>query len=278
MAKDSTSTTIGLVAGAGQFPELVIEEARAAGQRVAVVGFSGHTDEALAERADAWTLLHIGQLGKLIKFFKREGADRVMFAGAVNKPKALDLRPDLRVVRLLFTTRTKGDDALLRAVIGELEKEGLSVAQAADLVPSLRGPSGVQTTTQPSKGHRADLAYAWNISREIGRLDIGQCLVVREGMVAAVEAMEGTDEAIRRGARLGRSTNCVVLKTAKPDQDERIDLPAIGLETVRTCLDAGIACLGYEAGKTLFFDRAKSIALADENKLPIVGVTADDFK
>lgn len=263
---------LGLIAGAGQFPFLVLQGARSQGLRVAAVGFTGHSDPALQEQADSFCMLHLGQLGKLLKFFTKQGVDTVVFAGAVNKPKALDIRPDFRAAKVLWQMRNKGDDALLRGVIAELEAEGFTVAQAASFLPHLRTPQGVLSRRPPTAEEWEDLQLAWEAAGAIGRLDIGQCVVLKRGVVGAVEALEGTDAAIARGASL-IGPGCVVLKRCKPGQDERVDLPAVGLETLRTLAAAKASCLGLEAQKTLFFDCDEALELARKHKIAVVGVT-----
>ncbi len=266
-----TKESIGIIAGEGQFPALVARGVRQGGDRAVLCGFHGHTDPALEGEADQFTLLHIGALGKLIEYFQSQGVQRVCFAGAISKPKALDLRPDWRAARLLLRLRSKGDDVLLRAVMDELESAGLRVLQAAELVPGLRGPEGVLTRRQPSADEWEELRYGWPVAQTVGRLDIGQCIVVKKGMVVAVEGLEGTDALLRRGGELG-GEGCVAVKMAKPGQDERIDLPALGAGTVRTLVDGGYSCLAYQAGKTLFFDREEAVALADAHSLCLIGL------
>ena len=264
--------SIGIIAGKGQFPALVAREAKEQGLRVVVCGFHGHTDSALAAQSDEFIMLHLGQLNKLLSFFRQHGVSRLTFAGAISKPKALDLRPDFRAAKLLFKLRSKGDDVLLRTVMEELASEGLTLVQAAELVPGLRGGDGVQTRRQPTNDEWEDLRYGWPIARAIGRMDIGQCIVVKRGMVVAVEGLEGTDETLRRGGELG-GKECVAIKVVKPGQDERIDLPAIGVDTVKTLVEGGYSCLAYHAGKTLFFDSEQALELADANNLSIVGLS-----
>ena len=269
-----TLPPLGLIAGRRQFPFMVAQSARAQGRFVAAVGFKGHTDPALAREVDVYKRIHLGQFNKLFKFLHRQGVKQVCFAGAIDKPKALDIRPDLRAVKLLLRIKSRGDDTLLRAVIREIETEGFEVVQGADLVPNLRGPLGVLTRRAPSSEELSNLEYAWSIAKQVGDLDIGQCVVVKKRMVTAVEAIEGTDEAIRRGGELG-GPGCVVAKTVKPGQDERIDLPALGLKTIDGLIAVKASCLGYEAGKTLFFDYEESIRRADEAGLCILGLGPD---
>lgn len=263
--------TIGLVAGRGQFPLLVARAARSEGKRVACLSFTGFSDPELPDASDVYAELPLGQLGKHIAFFKDNGVVELTFAGAIAKPKAMDLKPDWRAAKVIFRLRSKGDDALLRAVIAELESEGFKVRQAADLVPGLRGPAGVLSRRQPNADEWDDLRLGFGMAKEMGRLDIGQCLVLKRGVIAAVEALEGTDAAIRRGGQLA-GPGAVVVKTVKPGQEERIDLPAIGPGTIAAMREVGASCLGYEAGKTLFFDREQSLAQANEMGVAVVGL------
>lgn len=268
---------IGIIAGRGQFPSLVARGAKEAGLGVVMVGFQGHTDPEISREADQFSLLHLGQLGKLIAFFQSHNVHKICFAGGISKPKALDLRPDMRAAKLLFSLRSKGDDVLLRAVMEELEREGLSVVQAAELVPELRGPEGVQTTRKPTKEEWEDLRYGWPIAQAIGTMDIGQCIVVKRGMVVAVEGLEGTDATLQRGAQLG-GKGCVAIKVVKPGQDERIDLPALGMDTMHTLQEGGFSCLAYHAGKTLFFDRKIALEYADRNGISVVGLSDENMQ
>lgn len=267
---------IGIIAGAGQFPVLVARSARSEGKSVIMSGFVGHTDPEIESEADVFKMLHLGALSKLISYFKSNGVTRICFAGAINKPKALDVRPDFRAAKVLFKVRSKGDDVLLRGVMDELESEGLHIVQAAELVPNLRGPAGVLTKKKLNEKQLAALSYGLPIGEEIGRMDIGQCIVVREHMVVAVECLEGTDATLRRGAELGGS-GCVAIKLFKPNQDDRIDLPALGINTIKILVEGGYSCLAYYAGKTLFFDIEEAIALANENDIAIVGLD-EEFK
>ncbi len=263
--------SIGIIAGSGQFPLLVAEEAKKQGLRVIVCGFYGHTDEATfrsLQTVDVFKMVHLGQLSKTISFFKDHDVRDLCFAGAISKPKALDLRPDFRAVKLLFSLKNKGDDAIFRGLIQELSQEGISVCAVADMVPSLRCPAGLLTKKEASEQIMKDIAYALPIGKSLGAHDIGQCLIVREGMVMAIECLEGTDATIKRGAELGGKA-CVAVKMCKQGQDKRIDLPSVGLETVRLLIENNYACLAIEAHNTLFFDREKALELANEKGLVV---------
>ena len=244
------SESIGIIAGSGQFPRLVAEDAKAAGYGVVVCAFHGFTDPGLEALADTYTTVYLGQFDKVIDYF--------------------------RAARILFSLRGKGDDALLRAIMADLEKEGFTLIQAAELSTSLLCPEGVLTRRGPSAEEIAEIDYGWPIAEALGRFDIGQCIVVKQGMVVAVECLEGTDAALRRGGEL-RGEGCVAIKRFKPKQDERVDLPSIGLQTVRLLIEQHYRCLAVDAGKTLFFDRAEALALADKHNFCIIALTEDSF-
>lgn len=267
---------IGIIAGGGQFPLLAACNARENGLSPIICGFQGHTDPALENAADAFCLVHLGQFNKVIQFFRKHGVRRLCMAGAVNKPRALDFRPDFRAVRIIFSLRRKGDDSLLRAIITDFENEGFTVIPASDLVPSLRCPPGVLSRRSPAPEEWDDIRYGWPIGVSLGRFDIGQCLVVRQGMVVSVECLEGTDATLNRGAELG-GAGCVALKMVKPGQDERVDLPSIGLTTIRLLCERKYRCLAVEADKTLFFDPQEALALADRHDLAVVALTPDEI-
>ncbi len=271
---NTDSDTIGLIAGGGQFPRLVAQSARRMGHYVAMVGFFRNTDPETMHCADVALELKLGQLGKLISFFKTNNVRRIVMAGTINKARAMDLRPDLRAAKLLFSLKGKGDDALLRAISTELEREGFIVAKAHEIVPELLTPAGVLTKKQPSQESEQDIAYGWEVAKTIGSLDIGQTIMLKRQVVAAVEALEGTDAAIERGAKLA-GAGCTVIKVFKPGQEERIDLPSFGMQTIKTLKDAQAACLAVEAGRSLFFNREEGLDMADKAGISVVGVTAD---
>lgn len=268
---------IGIIAGGGQFPRLVAQAARKGGARVFIYGFPGQTDPDLAAEADSFEMNNIGQVGKMFKFMKSRQVTHICLAGAIKKTGIADIRPDIYAVKLLFTLRkNQGDDALLRAIADHIQSEGFTVVQAAELVPGLAAPAGVLTRRAPGDDDMAVIRYGWPIGKSLGAYDIGQCLVVKDRMVVAVEALEGTDAALERGGELGGG-GCVALKMLKPGQDKRADLPSIGLKTVEIMVKYRYSCLAYEAGKTLFFDQAEALALADEHNLAIIGVTEKEL-
>ena len=266
---------IGIIAGGGQFPRLVAQQARAAGLGVVICGFQGHTDPDTAKHADAFELLHLGQLGRMISFFQEHHVTRACMAGSISKPKALDFRAAAPAEMYPLAYTLNGDDALLRAIMADIEKDGIRIVASADLAPGRRAPRGTLTRRTPTDEEWKDIRYGWPIARSMGAFDIGQCLIVREGMVMAVECLEGTDATIKRGAELG-GNGCIAIKMVKPGQDERVDLPSVGLATVRNLVEHHYAVLAIQAEKTLFFDREEALALADEHGLAVVSLP-DDF-
>lgn len=271
---------LGIVAGGGQFPRLIAQEARKNGNFVAICGFRDNTEMALKEECDSFEILPLGQLNNLIRFFKDNNIEKVCMAGSINKPRALDLRPDWRVAKLLFSLKTKGDDAILRAILGEFEKEGMQPLSAGDLVPSLRAVEGNLTQIKGNhtpKEVQDSIKYAFPILESLGHFDIGQCIVVRENMVIAVECLEGTDATIERGAMLG-GEGCIAIKIAKKGQDQRVDLPSIGLTTIENLIKYKYLALIIEAEKTLFFDQDKALALAKQHNLHIIAIKKEDLQ
>lgn len=267
---------LGIVAGKGQFPMLVARGARAMGRPVIMAGFSGHTDPAIAAEADAFIMLHLGQVNKVIEFMHRHRVAELCFAGAISKPKALDVRPDLRAMKILFSLRGKGDDALLRAVAAELAKDNLTVINPVAFAPSLLAPEGVQTRRSPTPEEWADIRFAWPIAQTLGKLDIGQCVVVRNGVVTAVESIEGTDATLERGGTLGGEGG-VALKIFKPGQDNRMDQPAVGPQTIRVMAKHKYSCLAYQAKDALFFDMDEAVRLADAANIAIIGILPESM-
>lgn len=268
--------SLGVIAGKGQFPVLVARGARAMGYSVAMVGFSGHTDPAIASEADAFTMLHLGQVTKLINFMHKNGASDLCFAGAISKPKALDVRPDMRAMKILLSLRGKGDDAILRAVADELASEGLSIVSPAQFAPSLLAPEGVQTRRAPTEEEWNDIRFALPIAQTIGGLDIGQLVIVKSGVIVAVEAIEGTDAALKRGGTLG-GEGCVAVKLFKPGQDNRLDQPALGPTTIRIMAEHQYACLAYQAKDALFFDIEVAVSLANAANIAIIGISPENL-
>jgi DUF1009 family protein len=261
---------IGLIAGGGRFPLLVAESARSRGIQVVAVAHKGETLAELDDKVDEITWIGLGQFGQLIKAFKSRGVARVLMAGTITKPKMFaKVRPDLKGLAVMGKLAIFHDDQILRAVARELEKEGITVVSSTAYLPELLAPSGCLTKRRPTKEEGDDIDFGLMVAKELGRLDIGHCVVVRRKAVLAVEAVEGTDRTIQRGGELAKE-GAVVVKVSKPNQDLRFDLPAVGVHTIEVMASVHAAALAIEAGKTIIFDKKEMIQLADSNHIAIV--------
>lgn len=262
---------IGLIAGNGTFPIEFAKAAKQKGLEVVAVAHEGETQPELGQWVDALFWIKVGQLGKLIKIFKEQGVHDVLMAGGIRKTHLFSARPDLRGAAFLARMVYKKDDSLLRGVAEELESEGITVRESTLYLEKILAPAGVLTKRRPSKDEWKDIEFGWQMAKEVGRLDIGQTVVVKDQAILAVEAIEGTDEAIRRGGRLCKK-DAVVVKICKPQQDLRFDLPAAGTQTVRTMHEVKASCLAVEARKTIILMREAVIAEANKAGIAIVGV------
>ncbi|MCI5141714.1 MAG: LpxI family protein [Candidatus Electrothrix sp. ATG1] len=266
------SAPIGLIAGGGQFPLLFAKAAQERRRRVVAVCHHNETQAELEQCADISCWVKLGQLGKTIRFFHEQGVHEAVFCGTITKTRMFrDILPDFKGLSLWNKIDKRLDDAILRAVAGALEEEGITVLASTCYLDHLFFPKGILGKRKPSREQLADIRFGWRIAREIGRLDIGQCVVVREGAVLAVEAIEGTDAAIRRGGELSGS-GAVVVKMKKPGQDFRFDLPATGTKTIETLASVKGSVLAVEAGQSLLFDREAMIAAADRAGIVVLGV------
>ena len=269
---------IGLIAGNGQFPLLFAESARQKGLEVYAVGYQGETDPSLADHVIVLEWLYLGQIKKMIKFFRSKDIKDAVMIGGVTKTKMFtNVRPDIKAISLMAGMRHTHDDAILRAFADLLENEGIRIHASTFLLPELLAPAGVWTRRKPSRSELEDMTLGWNIAKEIGRLDIGQCVVVAGGSILAVEAIEGTDAAINRGGSLAKG-QAVVVKVCKPNQDTRFDIPAIGLNTIETMHKADIRSLAIEAGRAVVFDREMMIKHANQYGMTIIALNDEDVK
>ena len=262
----------GLIAGNGRFPFLVLEGARMEGVEMAVAAIKEETDPAIENIARTVEWVSVGHLGKLIKFFKREGVTRAIMAGQVKHVQIFKLNalPDLRMARMLARLKRRNTDALIGAVADELASEGVTLIDSTTFLQPLLAREGVLTGRAPNKREMADIEYGLNVATELARLDLGQTIVVKSEAVVALEAMEGTDATIRRASELVRGRPITVVKVAKPNQDMRFDVPVIGLNTVETLRACNVTAMSITADKTLIFDRDETIAAADRNRVAIV--------
>ncbi|HEX3101555.1 MAG TPA: UDP-2,3-diacylglucosamine diphosphatase LpxI [Pyrinomonadaceae bacterium] len=261
----------GLIAGNGKFPFLVVEGARLAGESLVVVAIKEETDPLLADVAENITWVGIGQLGKMISFFKKQGVTKAIMAGQVKHVQIFSGSiPDLRMVKMLWNLQRRNTDALIGGVADEMAKEGIELIDSTHFIKDQLAPEGVLSKRKPTDFERENIEYGLHIASELGRLDLGQTVVVRGKACVAIEAMEGTDATIRRAGELANG-KLTVVKVAKPDQDMRFDVPVVGVPTIETMIAAGATCLSITAGKTLIFDRAEMLKLADANKICITG-------
>jgi DUF1009 family protein len=269
--------TLGLVAGSGSLPAELAASARRAGWRVAAVGLVELADPSLARHVDVFEWVHLGDTVRLFGVLREAGALDVALAGKVPKTFLWErrdaLRPDARAIAALAKLGDRKDDSLLGAVVELIESEGLRVRSQLELAPDLLAPVGPLGAVRATPEQEQDVAFGWPIAKAIGALDVGQSVVVQGKAVLALEAVEGTDRAIERGASLAeRGRGVVVVKVAKPRQDPRFDVPTIGLATLRTLAKGGGGALAVEAGGTLVLEREALVAEADASGIAVFGV------
>jgi len=281
-------STLGLIAGNGRFPFLLLDAARAHGLRVVVAAIREETDPEINTRAAAdpsiavhW--LSLGELSKLIEMFQREGVAQAVMAGQVKHKQIFSsIRPDWRLAKLLLNLRTRNTDMLLGAVAKVLEDEGITLMSSTAFLEPMLAPTGPLTARTPDETELADIDYGLKVARGIAGFDLGQTVVIAAGACVAVEAMEGTDATIARAGALFAemsddastlSRRLTVVKVAKPNQDLRFDVPVVGVPTIETMLAAGATCLCVEAGRTLLFDREAMIATAAAAGIAIFGAS-----
>jgi hypothetical protein len=265
MSEPTAATTgWGLIAGNGRFPFLVLEGARTQGIEMAVIALK---EEASADLERSTKRLHwvsLGELSRAIDLMHQEGVTQAVMAGQVKHNKIFSsIQPDWKLAKLLFSLPRKNTDALIGAVARVLEDEGIRLVDSTLFLKPLVPEPGVLTRRAPDEREAADIAYGLRVARQISAMDIGQTVVISDRACIAVEAMEGTDETIARAARLAGGKPLVVVKVSKPGQDMRFDVPVIGLPTIEQMKSARATALALDAGRTLLFDRAKLIELAD---------------
>jgi DUF1009 family protein len=273
--RDHTPLKLGLIAGNGRFPFLVLDAARGAGHDVTVIALKEETFPELADlaaRPPAAPLhwISIGQLGACISTLKEARVERAVMAGQVKHTKLFDIRPDWTLGRVLMRLASKNTDSIISGVADVLRDEGIELIDSTAFLGPLMAREGVLTRRAPADDERADLEFGYRVADTIARLDIGQTVVVKSAAVVAVEAMEGTDAVIARAGQLAGAGACVV-KVAKPNQDMRFDVPVIGVSTITAMKAAGATMLSVDAGKTLMIDGEAIINAADEAGISIIG-------
>jgi len=267
---NSTRAQWGLIAGNGRFPFLVLEAARGQGIEMAVVAIREEASPELERMAPRLHWVSLGELDRAIGLLRREGVTRAVMAGQVRHDKIFSaIPPDPRMAALLASLPERSTDALIGAVARVLEQEGIELVDSTAFLAPLVPAPGVLTRRAPTPAEAADIAYGRGIARQIAALDLGQTVVIVGRACVAVEAMEGTDETIERAARFASGRGLVVVKTSKPRQDMRFDVPVIGLTTIEVMRRANATALAIDAGRTLLFERARVIAKADHAGIAI---------
>lgn len=260
-----------LIAGSGDYPRLVIEGARKVGvTRIAMAVFEGETDPTLAAMVDVTFPMRVGQLSKLLEAARESGATRALMAGQITPSHLFNLRPDFKALVLLAKLKERNAESLFGAVGAEMTKVGVNLISATTFLDDHLATLGLIAGPRLKPRHVEDLDYGFRIAKETSRLDIGQTVVVKNGTVLAVEAFEGTNEAIRRGGKLGKGAATLV-KVSKPNQDMRFDVPVVGTKTLEVAAEAGIRVIGVEAGSTILLNRPKVCALAESLAITIYG-------
>lgn len=262
---------LGLIAGNGVFPLEVARAARERGTKIIAVAHLNESERALDSIADEVTWIKVGELQKIVDVFKNAGVSEAAMAGGISRARLKDsFAPDARALKMLAGIGRFSDDAVLRGVAREVEAEGIRMIDPVPMIEHWLARAGVGAGPDPSPAQRRDLDLAFEVARRLGSYDIGQTVAVRDGMVAAVEALEGTDAALRRAASLV-GAGLVVAKAAKPGQDMRFDRPAIGPATVELLAEIGAAMIGVEAGVALILERDRTLELARSKNVTIYG-------
>ncbi len=262
---------LGIIAGNNAYPLILAREARAAGvERIVAAAFTGETDGQLAGLLDHIEWMRVGQLGRMIGYLKAQGVREAVMAGQIHPSNLFNLRPDLKALMLLGKLRTRNAETIFGAIADELAKAGVTLLPATVHMGKYLAGCGVMAGGRLSRREEEDVKFGFEIAKQVSALDIGQTVIVKGGTVLAVEAFEGTNEAIKRGGILGRK-HSIMVKVSKPRQDLRFDVPVIGLQTVQAAAHAGIRVIAVEAGKTLFLDREAMLEEADRRGLTIAG-------
>ena len=276
---------LGMLAGSGQFPIQFVQSAQQRGHSVFGLGIRGMADESLAAVCDDFRFNPLGRISRAIRLFRKAGAERIVVAGKIEKTvlfhsfRLLRLMPDWRTIRMWirYVKRKRKHDSIMLAVIREFEKDGFQFDSALDYAPELIVKHGFLTKRKPTLEQWRDIQTGWELARELGRLDVGQTVVVNDTDVIAVEAIEGTDPCIERAGNLCRRGGFTVVKVGRPQQDLRFDLPTIGLETIKLIHQFGGRVLAIEAGATVIIEPEAVASLAEKFGIAIVAVNAEEL-
>lgn len=261
---------LGIIAGNGVYPRLLADGARRAGvEKIVAAAFTDETDPVLERHVNVLEWMRVGQLGRLLKFFRSQDIHHAIMAGQIAPKNLFDLRPDLKALMLLGKLKERNAESIFAAIADELAKVEVDLLPATTFLEDSLARPGLIAGPKLSSREEHDVELGWSVAKEIARLDIGQTIVIKNGTIVAVEALEGTNEAIKRGGTLARE-GAVMVKVSKPNQDMRFDVPVIGVETVRIAAESGVRVIAVEAGKTLLLERDAVIALANGSNMSVV--------
>ena len=262
--------TLGIIAGSGVYPQELATAARKAGVRkIVAAAFTNETDSVIDKHVDVVEWLRVGQLGGLLKFFREQKVRQAIMAGQIAPKNLFALRPDVKALVVLAKLKQRNAESIFTAIADELKKKNVDLLPATTFLEDYLAAKGLIGGTKLSRAEEEDVDFGWNIAKEIARLDIGQTIIVKNGTVLAVEAFEGTNDAMKRGGALARE-GAVMIKVAKPNQDMRFDVPVIGVETIKVAAAAKLRVIAVESGKTLVLERDKVIDLAQRGKISLV--------
>ena len=261
---------LGIIAGNGVYPRLLADGARRAGvEKIVAAAFTDETDPVLERHVNVLEWMRVGQLGRLLKFFRSQGIQHAIMAGQIAPKNLFDLRPDLKALMLIGKLKERNAESIFAALADELAKIDVDLLPATTFLEDSLAQPKVIAGPKLSPRQEHDVELGWTAAKEIARLDIGQTIVIKNGTVVAVEALEGTNEAIKRGGTLA-GEGAVMVKVSKPNQDMRFDVPVIGVETIRIAAESGVRVIAVEAGKTLLLERDAVIALANGSNMSVV--------
>src|SRR5213083_129221 len=262
--------SLGIIAGNGVYPRLLADSARNASvKKIVAAAFTDETDSALKQHVDLIEWMRVGQMSQLLNFFREQNVHHAIMAGQIAPKNLFDLHPDWKAVLVLAKLKQRNAESIFAAIADELARIGVDLLPATTFLEDQLAPAGLIAGPKLSRREEDDVDLGWNIAKEIARLDIGQTAIVKNGTVLALEAFEGTNDAIKRGGALARK-GAVIVKVAKPNQDMRFDVPVIGVETLRIASEARLRVIAIEAGKTLLLERDMIVDLANRAKISLV--------
>lgn len=265
-----TPEILGIIAGNGAYPRELAQAARKAGVKTIVAAaFTAETDSSIEKLADTVEWLRVGQLGRLLKFFRENNVRQAIMAGQIAPKNLFDLRPDVKALVVLAKLKHRNAESIFTAIADELKKENVDLLAATSFLENDLAKPGLIAGSKLSRTEEQDVDFGWSVAKQIAQLDIGQTIIVKNGTVLAVEAFEGTNDAIKRGGTLARE-GAVMIKVAKPNQDMRFDVPVVGVETIKVAAGAKLRVVAVEAEKTLLLERDKVVDLARRSKISII--------